>query len=106
MGSTIDYGILFISNYVEVRKWGTGEGECRDKREAVCIAMNRSIKTIMTSSLILIGCCLTIGFAMTQKIIAQTCSVIAYGTICAVILVIFVLPALTYALDRFIVRKK
>ncbi len=102
MGSTIDYGILFISNYTEIR----GSEEGRDKREAVCIAMNRSIKTIMTSSLILVSCCLTIGFAMTQKIIAQTCSVIAYGTICAVVLVIFVLPALAYVLDRFIVKKK
>ena len=102
MGSTIDYGILFISNYTEIR----GSAEGRDKREAVCIAMNRSIKTIMTSSLILVSCCLTIGFAMTQKIIAQTCSVIAYGTICAVVLVIFVLPALAYVLDRFIVKKK
>ena len=102
MGSTIDYGILFISNYTEIR----GSAEGRDKREAVCIAMNRSIKTIMTSSLILVSCCLTIGFAMTQKIIAQTCSVIAYGTICAIVLVIFVLPALAYVLDRFIVKKK
>lgn len=101
MGSTIDYGILFISNYAEIRR-----SPGRDKKEAICTAMNRSIKTIMTSSLILIGCCLTIGFAMTQKIIAQTCSVIAYGTMCAVALVIFVLPALAYVLDRFIVRKK
>ncbi len=99
MGSTIDYGILFISNYREMRQE-------KDKVEAVASAMNYSIKTIMTSSLILISCCLTVGFIMTQEIIAQTCSVIAYGALCAVILVIFLLPALAYVLDRFVVKKK
>ena len=99
MGSTIDYGILFMSNYIEIRK-ETG------KRKAVGIAMDNSIKTIMTSSLILISCCLTVGFIMTQEIIAQTCSVIAYGALLAVILVVFVLPALTYLLDRFIIKNR
>ena len=98
MGSTIDYGILFMSNYREMRQE-------KDKREAVVSAMNYSIKTIMTSSLILISCCLTVGFIMTQEIIAQTCSVIAYGALCAVILVIFLLPALAYVLDRFMIKK-
>ena len=98
MGSTIDYGILFMSNYREMRQE-------KDKREAMVSAMNYSIKTIMTSSLILISCCLTVGFIMTQEIIAQTCSVIAYGALCAVILVIFLLPALAYVLDRFMIKK-
>ena len=99
MGSTIDYGILFMSNYKEIRTE-------KEKTDAVGIAMDNSIKTIMTSSLILISCCLTVGFIMTQEIIAQTCSVIAYGALCAVILVIFILPALTYMLDRFVVKKE
>lgn len=37
MGSTIDYGILFISNYKELRQE-------KDKKEAVICAMNHSIK--------------------------------------------------------------
>ncbi len=99
MGSTIDYGILFMSNYIETRK-------AKGKSESVGIAMDNSIKTIMTSSLILISCCLTVGIIMTQEIIAQTCSVIAYGALFAVILVIFALPALTYMLDRFIIKNE
>jgi len=98
MGSTIDYGILFISNYKEVRQE-------KEKKEAIGIAMNHSIQTILTSSLILISCCLTVGCIMTQKVIAQTCSVIAYGAICAVIMVIFVLTALTYVLDSRMIKK-
>lgn len=98
MGSTIDYGILFISNYKEVRQE-------KEKEEAIGIAMNHSIQTILTSSLILISCCLTVGCIMTQEVIAQTCSVIAYGAICAVVMVIFVLTALTYVLDSRMIRK-
>lgn len=98
MGATIDYGILFLSNYRELR-------ENEEKKISIAKAMNLSIKTIMTSSLILVTCCLTVGFIMTQKIIAQTCLIIAYGTISAVIMVIFVLPAVTLLLDRFIVKK-
>ncbi len=99
MGATIDYGILFDCNYKEQRK-------DKNKFEALRIAMKNSIKTILTSSLILFNCCATVGILMTQKIISQTCTIIAYGTVCAALMVIFVLPALTLMLDKIIVRKK
>lgn len=99
MGATIDYGILFLSNYREARI-------SENRETAVITAMNRSIKTILTSSLILICSCLTVGIMMTQKIIAQTCSFIAYGAICSVIMVIFILPAVVLLLDRFVVKKR
>lgn len=99
MGATIDYGILLLSNYREERAE-------REPRLALIQAMNHSIKTILTSSLILICSCLTVGFLMSQKIIAQTCSFIAYGAICAVILVLFILPALLLLLDRFIIKRR
>ncbi len=97
MGATIDYGILFLSNYIESRRTD-------DKIAALRTAMNNSIRTILTSSLILISCCLTVGLIMTQKIIAQTCSIIAYGAICSVLMVILVLPALVYLLDKVIIK--
>lgn len=50
MGATIDYGILLICNYVEDRRG-------LERMEALTNAMNRSVKTILTSSLILIGSC-------------------------------------------------
>lgn len=99
MGATIDYGILFLSHYKEMRL-------TLDKKAAVVIAMNRSIKTILTSSLILIGSCLAVGLMMTQKIIAQTCSIIAIGTVCSVIMVICILPIIIYLMDRFMIKKK
>ena len=98
MGATIDYGILLICNYEEDRR-------TLDRKEALISSMNRSIKTILTSSMILIGSCLSITFIMTQKIIAQTCTIIACGAAVSVIMVIFVLPAIIYITDRLIVRR-
>lgn len=95
MGATIDYGILFICNYVEER-------ESLPKLEALSAAMDRSIKTILTSSLILMGCCLTTGILMTQKVIAQTTTMIALGTCASVLMVILVLPVLIYLLDKLV----
>lgn len=93
MGATIDYGILLFDHYKDVRRH-------MDKMEAVAEAMNLSIRTILTSSLILIGTCLTVSVLMTQEIISQTCMILAYGAICSVILVIFILPAILVLLDR------
>lgn len=98
MGATIDYGILFLNHYLDIRKE-------KDKKEALVEAMNKSIKTILTSSLILIGCCLSVAFLMSQEVISSTCMMIAYGAICAVIMIIFVLPAITSLCDKYIVKK-
>lgn len=98
MGATIDYGILFLNHYLELRK-------VKDKKDALTDAMNKSIKTILTSSLILIGCCLSVAFLMPQKVISSTCMMIAYGAICAIIMVVFVLPAITSLCDKYIVKR-
>ena len=99
MGATIDYGILLFDNYREMRLK-------LDKEKALGEAMNRSIKTVLTSSLILISTCLTVSVIMTQEIIAQTCLMIAYGAICSVLMVMFILPAVLLLLDHVIIRKK
>ncbi len=98
MGATIDYGILFICNYIEKRQeFG--------KDEAIGIAMNNSIKTILTSSLILIGCCLTTGILMTQKAISQATTMIACGTAIAAFMVVFVLPVLIRLTDKLAISQ-
>lgn len=99
MGATIDYGILLFDNYREKRL-------TLEKKDAIGEAMNCSIKTILTSSLILISTCLTVSVIMTQEVIAQTCMMIAYGAICSVIMVVFILPAILLLVDRIIIKKK
>lgn len=99
MGATIDYGILFLNHYLNIRK--------EENREIALIdAMNKSIKTILTSSLILIGCCLSVALLMTQEVISSTCMMIAYGAVCAVIMIVFVLPAIVVLFDKYIVKTK
>ena len=98
MGATIDYGILFTCNYMEERR-------TKDKKQAVGAAMDRSIKTVLTSSLILMGCCLTTGLLMTQKAISQTTTMIAVGTAVAVIMVVFVLPVVIYFTDKLAIMQ-
>lgn len=93
MGATIDYGILLFDHYKEMR----GHME---KMEAVIEAMNHAIKTILTSSLILISTCFTVSVLMTQESISQTCLMLAYGAICSVILVVFILPAVLLLIDK------
>ncbi len=65
MGATIDYGILFISQYREARADA-------DRIDALCIAMDRSLRTILTSSFILMGCCLSVAVFMTQRVISHS----------------------------------
>lgn len=99
MGATIDYGILLFDNYREKRL-------TLEKMDAIGEAMNCSVKTILTSSLILIATCLTVSVIMTQKVISQTCMMIAYGAIASVVMVIFILPAILMLVDRIIIKKK
>lgn len=99
MGATIDYGILLFDNYREKRL-------TLEKMDAIGEAMNCSVKTILTSSLILIATCLTVSVIMTQKVISQTCMMIAYGAIASVVMVIFILPAILLLVDRIIIKKK
>lgn len=98
MGATIDYGILFLNNYIGARKK-------QEKKESIIVSMNNSIKTILTSSLILITACLLVSILMTQKVTSETCLIIAYGTICSIFMIIIIFPILTYIFDKFIIKK-
>ena len=99
MGATIDYAIVFSGYYREMR-------ETLSRLDALKQAYSHSIHTIMTSGLILILVTAILGkFCPTQSI-AQVCTSIALGSLCAVLLILFVLPGLLAAFDRFIVRRK
>ena len=65
-----------------------------------------NVKYMMGTSFILMGCCLSVAVFMTQRVISQTCYIIAGGALCSVLLTIFLLPAVTLLLDRFLVRGK
>lgn len=98
MGSMVDYGILMTSYYREVR-------ETTDKENALPIAMNKAIRAIMTSALVVILVTAILGFAMTDAIggILKTLSI---GALSAILLILFVLPSMLSIFDKYIVKKK
>ena len=98
MGATIDYAILFSSYYRELRAAQT-------RPEALRGAYANSIHTIMTSGLILIGVTALLGAFCPTQSISQVCLSIALGTTSAVVLILFVLPGLLSALDRWVVKR-
>lgn len=99
MGATIDYGILFTNYYRENRK-------TLDIKEAISAAYDGSTYTIFTSGLIMIIVTGILGFSpMVDPTIGQICQTIAIGVLSAMLLILFVLPSMLAAFDRFVVKK-
>lgn len=97
MGATIDYAILFTSNYREAR---TGLGPA----EALARAYAASTPAILTSGSILTFVCLALGL-FGRGAVGQICMILAEGAAMAVLLVLVLLPGALSALDRFVVGR-
>lgn len=95
MGATIDYGILLSTNYVRARA-------TKDKREALCEALDGALPTIFTSGLILMVCGAVVGFVASQTSISSVGFLLFRGTLVSVLMITMVLPALLYILDKFV----
>ena len=98
MGATIDYAILYTTNYREARR----EVGVRD---AIGAAYRNSIRTVLMSGSILVLVCLCLGLTA-GGITGQICLVISMGAAISVCLVLFVLPGAIAALDRLMVSPK
>ena len=99
MGATIDYAILFTNYYRESRK-------TMDIKDSITAAYNGSIHTILTSGLIMIVVTGAVGLSPVDPTIAQICQTVSIGALSATLLILFVLPGLIAALDRFINKQK
>lgn len=97
MGATIDYAILFTSNYREAR-CALGPGEALGRAYAA------STPAILTSGSILTFVCLALGL-FGRGAVGQICMVLAQGAAVAVLLVLVALPGALSALDRFVVGR-
>lgn len=96
MGATIDYAILYTSYYIEHRK-------TMDVKDSIINSYNNSINTIITSASILIIVTLIVGH-FASAIAAKICNTISQGTMCALALVLLLLPPILAACDRFIIK--
>ena len=99
MGATIDYGILFTNNYREARS-------TTSKTDSIRKAYMASTHTILTSGTIMTMAPFAMSILIDDATIATILKCIAAGALAAVLLILFVLPGLLAAFDRFVVRQK
>ncbi|MDO4183298.1 MAG: MMPL family transporter [Coriobacteriia bacterium] len=97
MGATIDYAILYTTNYREAR-------QKLPVRAATAEAYRNSIRTILMSGAILVLVCLVLGI-FAEGVVAQICLVISEGATASVLLVLFVLPGVIAALDKLVTKR-
>ncbi|MBQ6510897.1 MMPL family transporter [Candidatus Saccharibacteria bacterium] len=97
MGATIDYAILYTSYYIEHRK-------IYNKEDALIKSYEKSLGAILTSALIVILVTLVVGY-FTSDAAAKICIALSQGAFCSLILVVFLLPSLLSALDRFVTHQ-
>ena len=97
MGSTIDYGILMSTNYVQYRN-------TMDRKEALYRSVKSAMPTVFTSGLILTICGFVVGFIASQNSISTVGVLLGKGTLVSVAMITVVLPAVLYLLDGFILK--
>ena len=98
MGSMIDYGILFTTYYMEVRREYSIE-------KALPEVMKRATHAILTSSLIIVLVTLICGVFMSGAV-ASILKTLGIGALCAILLILFVLPSLLAIFDKHVVDTK
>ncbi len=99
MGATIDYGILFANYYRENRKTMLPV-------DAVCAAYRGSIRTILTSGLIMVIGPGAMALFIDDLMISNIVGCLAVGAFVAVVLTLTVVPAVLVALDKWVVYGK
>ena len=99
MGATIDYGILFANYYRENRKTML-------QVDAVCAAYRGSIRTIITSGLIMAIGPGAMALFIDDLMISNIVGCLAVGSFVAVLLTLTVVPAVLVALDKWVVYGK
>ena len=97
MGSTIDYGILMSTSYVQLRA-------DMDRKEALYRSVKAAMPTVFTSGLILTICGFVVGFIASQNSIATVGVLLGKGTLVSVAMITVVLPSILYLLDGFILK--
>lgn len=98
LGATVDYAILMTNRYQKER--GLGKG----KQEAIRIAHETSMKSIIISGLSFFAATFGVGLISKIDMIGSICKLLSRGAIISTIVVLCVLPALFTIFDPLIVR--
>jgi len=95
LGATVDYGILFMQNYLRNRK-SLGKGE------ALRNTVSGTAASILTPALILTVAGLMLGVVSSNGIISQFGAILGRGAVISAGMVLLALPALLWLFDRLI----
>ncbi len=98
LGATVDYAILMTTRYRKERYDGA------EKREAVTIACQSSVKSIMVSALSFFAATFGVGLYSNIDMISSLCTLMARGALVSMVSVIFILPSMFMVFDRIIIR--
>lgn len=98
LGATVDYAILMTERYLEFRK-------DFNKKESVVKTVSVSMVSILTSGIVLTAVGLLLGYMTSHQLLAQLGRLLGKGTICSLVIVIFVVPGLLYIFDSLVVKK-
>lgn len=99
LGATVDYAILMTSRYHKER---TERGQ--SKKDAIRIAHETSIKSILTSGLCFFAATFGVSVYSQVDMIGSICTLLSRGAIISMIVVICVLPAMIWIFDGVIKR--
>ena len=99
LGATVDYAILMTNRYHKERTIRK-----RSKKDAIIIAHQTSIKSILTSGLCFFAA--TFGVSIYSRIymIGAICTLLARGAVISMVVVICILPAMLWIFDGVIIR--
>lgn len=98
LGATVDYAILMTSRYQKERGLG------KTKMEAIGIAHQTSMKSIIISGTSLFAATFGVGMYSNIDMIGAICTLLSRGAAISTVVVIFILPAFFMILDPMIVR--
>ncbi len=98
LGATVDYAILMTSRYQKER------GKGCSKKEAITIAHETSMKSILVSGFSFFAATFGVGLYSQIDMIGSICTLLARGSIISMIVVICVLPAMFMVFDKVICK--
>lgn len=99
LGSTVDYAILMTSRYQKERL-----DRHKSRHEAVAIAHQTSIKSILTSGAIMFAATFGVALVTNIDLIDSICSMLARGALISTVCVILFLPSLLMVFDKVICK--
>jgi hypothetical protein len=98
LGATVDYAILMTNKYKTARRDGL------EKKEAVTLALEGSIQSVIVSALSFFSATFGVGVYSNIDMISSLCILMSRGAIISMFVVIFILPSMFMIFDKVIVK--